>query len=106
VCHADVGSVCCYSAKSLWLLDYGAVGGSWEWVDHLKPAARGGKATIENGLCASWIYNKLHRDNQARMPLFVGGKPTLDFLTYFGRIPDAVAKHLQRFSTLVPSVVS
>lgn len=93
-------ALCSYSGKSLWLLDYGAAPGSIDWVDHIVPASKGGRAVVENGLCASWVFNKLKRDVGGTMPLFIAGLPTADFLTYYEIIPEAIGAHLQRFAAL------
>jgi hypothetical protein len=93
-------AICTYSGKSLWLLDYGAAPASIDWVDHYVPASRGGLADLDNGLCASWLYNRLKRDVGGTMPLFFAGLPTVDFYTFYETVPDAIAVHLRRFKTL------
>lgn len=93
-------ALCTYSGKSLWLLDYGAAPASVDWVDHYVPASRGGLAELDNGLCASWLYNKLKRDVGGTMPLFFAGLPTVDFYTFYEIVPDTIAAHLRRFGTL------
>lgn len=93
-------ATCCYSGKSLWLLDYGAAPTSVDWVDHIVPASKGGLAEPDNGLCASWVFNKLKRDLGGTMPLFIAGYPTVDFFTFYETVPDSIAAQLHRFAAL------
>ncbi len=93
-------ALCSFRGKSLWLLDYGAAPSSVDWVDHVVPAAKGGTADISNGVCSSWLYNWARQDQKNPIYLFNRGKPTVDFFTYFGTVPEATAEHLHRFSSL------
>ena len=93
-------ALCSFTGKSLWLLDYGAAPSSVVQVDHIKPAAKGGTADIANGACASWLYNWARRSQEIPIYLFQRGKPTADFFTYHGIIPDDIAEHLHRFAAL------
>jgi hypothetical protein len=67
------------------------------------PVVGGGKPTLENGVCASWLYNWVKRDHKRSVLLYFAGRPTVDFYTYFGAVPDSVAKQLDRFSKLEPA---
>jgi hypothetical protein len=98
--YARDRAICAYSGKSLWLLDFGAGPSSGEWVDHVKAVARSGKPTIENGVCASWLYNSVKREHGRAMMLFHAGYPTADFFTFFESVPESIAEHLTRFSLL------
>lgn len=93
-------ALCSYSGLSTWLLDYGA---SYifniDWVDHIRPAAKGGRAELDNGACACGFYNQKKRSG-ARVRLFSAGQPTQEFLFYHGAIPMEVARHLRRFAKL------
>lgn len=93
-------ALCSFSGKSLWLLDHGAAPSSVDWVDHIDPAAKGGTADVSNGACSSWLYNWARRDQKNPIYLFNRGKPTEDFFTYFGIVPETTAEHLHRFATL------
>jgi hypothetical protein len=95
-------AMCCMSGKSLWLMDYGAAPSFRDWVDHIKPAALGGGAEIENGACMSWYHNHLKRDSQslASSFLFFRGAPTQNFYFLNERIPDDIATHIKRFGKL------
>src|SRR5690348_5360216 len=93
-------ALCTYSGKSLWLLDYGAAPASIDWVDHYVPASRGGLVELDNGLCASWLFNKLKRDGGGTMPLFFAGLSTVDFYTFYEVVAQTIAEHLRRFRTL------
>jgi len=93
-------ALCSYSGLSLWLLDYGASDiFNIDWVDHMRPAARGGRAELDNGLCASGLYNMAKRTGE-RILLYTEGIPTPDFLRFHGIVPIEVARHLRRFSRL------
>ena len=93
-------ALCSFTGKSLWRLDYGAAPSSADQIDHIKPAAKGGKADIANGACASWLYNWARRSQETPIYLFQRGKPTVDFFTHHGVIPDGIAEHLRRFTAL------
>jgi hypothetical protein len=93
-------ALCGYSGKSLWLLDYGVGGGSPNWVDHIRPASRNGRAELENGVCASWLYNKLKGASGGAMLLFYAGQPTEDYFTFYQQISPELAAHLRRFTAL------
>lgn len=92
-------ATCCYSGKSLWLLDYGGGPSTADWVDHVRPASRGGSARLDNGVCSSWIFNKM-RGTGARIPLFHHGMPNEDWFTLFEIVPWSIAEHLRRCSKL------
>jgi hypothetical protein len=93
-------ALCSYSGLSTWLLDYGA---SYifniDWVDHIRPAAQGGRADLDNGACACGFYN-LKKRSGSRVRLFSAGQPTAEFLYYHGAISMGVAQHLRRFAKL------
>ena len=90
-------ALCCFTGKSLWLLDYGGGPSTVDWVDHINPASRGGRANIDNGVCASWLYNKQKRDCNQGIYLFHEGRPTETFYTFFETMPQAIARHIARF---------
>lgn len=93
-------ALCAYSGRSLWLADYGAAPHAVDWVDHIKPVARGGRATVENGVASSHLYNFQKRAGAGSVLLFRGGRPTADFFTFFHVVPPAIAEHLSRFIRL------
>jgi hypothetical protein len=93
-------ALCCFTGKSLWLLDYGGGPSTVDWVDHINPAARGGRADIDNGACASWLYNKQKRDCNQGIYLFFEGRPTETFYTYYETLPQSIAQHLIRFQKI------
>lgn len=93
-------ALCCFSGVSLWLLDYGAAPSSIDWADHITASAKGGEADIENGACASAVYNWVKRQHKGAVYLFRHGRPTLDFFMHHEIVPTQVADHLQRFSAL------
>ncbi len=98
-------ATCCFSGKSLWILDYGA-SPTYEidWVDHIKPASKGGKSTLENGLCVSYLFNfKKQANAHDNIVFFEDGFPTYEFYEYFEEIPSEIANNLNRFSKLEPS---
>ncbi|MBI5748465.1 MAG: hypothetical protein HZA00_05010 [Nitrospinae bacterium] len=94
--------ICCFSGKSLWILDYGACPTfDIDWVDHIKPANKGGTACLENGICSSYFYNYKKRDNSAdKQYLFEEGKPTPHFYYFYEAIPKDIARNLHRFKNL------
>lgn len=95
-------AMCCMTGKSLWLMDYGAAPSFRDWVDHIRPAALGGDAEIENGACMSWYQNYMKRDDQSQATnfLFFRGMPTPRFYFLNERIPDDIAAHMKRFARL------
>lgn len=95
-------ATCCFSGKSLWLLDYGGGPSTTDWVDHVVPASRGGGADLDNGACASWVFNKVRGTGQV-IRLFADGYPTQDWFTLFEVVPRSIASRLQRFANLHPS---
>lgn len=93
-------ALCVYSGASLWLADHGAAPSSVDWVDHLEPAAKGGGATVENGVCSSYHFNWSRRDRAPGVRLFEAGRPTADYYVLFGTLRAETAEHLNRFSRL------
>lgn len=93
-------ALCGYSGASLWLADAGATPASIDWVDHLAAAAKGGAASIDNGICASYLYNWVKRDHDRSVVLFFAGRPTAQYYTFFGAVRPDVSAHLQRFGSL------
>ncbi|HEB71797.1 MAG TPA: hypothetical protein ENI77_04180 [Nitrospirae bacterium] len=95
-------AICSFSGKLLWILDHGA-SPTWDadWVDHVKPAMRGGDATLDNGVCASAEFNEKKRDNSFdNQYLFEDGWPTIVLYETHGLISDDIAEHLNRFASL------
>jgi len=95
-------ATCAFSGKSLWLLDYGATP-LWEydWVDHIKPSARQGKATHDNGICASYTFNsKKGANSRDRTYFFQNGSPTENHYDYFNVLPGEMRRQLIRLSGL------
>lgn len=93
---------CCFSGKSLWILDHG-VSPTWEvdWVDHVRPSARGGRAKIENGVCASYTFNAKKRANGAdNVYFFRNGSPTAAFFRYHGALSPELSAQLVRLGRL------
>lgn len=79
-------AMCAFSGLSLWLLDYGAsVHSNFDWADHIRPASRGGKDSVDNLVAASFFYNSKKRSNGAdNTYLFRGGVPTTHFFWAHG----------------------
>lgn len=96
-------ALCAYSGRSLWLADMGAAPYAVDWVDHIKPVARGGAPTVDNGVTCSHLYNQRKGARAGTVMLFFAGRPTADFFTYHQALTPALAGHLQRFARLVPS---
>jgi hypothetical protein len=95
-------ATCAYSGVSLWLLDSGASGYyQADWVDHVKPACGGGASSIDNGVCASWLYNyaKGHSPH-AGVQLFCKGLPTVEFFRLHHVMSVEQIDHFGRFSRL------
>lgn len=93
---------CAFSGVSLWLLDSGAAGDYMiDWVDHVKPACGGGTSTLDNGVCASWIYNYAKgRSSYPGIQLFCKGIPTKEFFWLQHVLTEEHAEHITRFSKL------
>lgn len=83
-------ATCAFSGISLWLLDNGvSPERQIDWVDHLKPSARGGASTLENGACVSDTFNVKKRDNGSdNVCFFSGGAVTREYVRVFG-LPKA-----------------
>jgi hypothetical protein len=93
---------CCFTGKSLWLLDYGATP-FWEqdWADHIVPASRRGDSTLKNGVCASYTSNHTKSNNGRDTGyLLREGTPTDYFARYVGPVPPALQAQLIRLSGL------
>ena len=91
-------AICAFSGKSLWILDYG-VSPLWDmdWADHIKPSKRGGKSSVENGICSGAFFNSKKRDNSwDNVYFFKDGKPTSNYYFVHGEIPADLAKILIR----------
>lgn len=91
-------AICAFSGKSLWILDYG-VNPLWDydWVDHIKPAKRGGESSLENGICSGSFFNKKKRDNSwDNIYFFKDGKPTSNYYFVYGEIPASLGKIIIR----------
>lgn len=71
-------AICAFSGLSVWVLDYGASPVSHsDWADHVRPACKRGKDTVENLVCASAFYNSKKSGNGAdNCYLFRNGRPT------------------------------
>lgn len=92
-------ATCCFSGKSLWLLDYGGGPSTADWVDHVVPASKGGSAHPDNGVSASWIFNQ-SRGTGPAIRLFADGRPSQDWFTLFEVVPRGIVEHFRRFSEL------
>jgi hypothetical protein len=93
-------ALCAYSGASLWLADFGSAPASIDWVDHIQAVSRGGASAIENGVCASFLYNWVKRDHDRSVLLFRAGRPTADYYTFFGAVRPDTAAHLVKFRNL------
>ena len=98
-------ATCCFSGANLWLLDAPLRPGyERDWVDHILPAARGGKSEVENGVCASHTFNGKKRHNTAdHLYLFECGLPTDRYYGMFGSLPPEQEARLHRLAHLVPA---
>jgi hypothetical protein len=95
-------AICAYSGRNLWLLDYGADSRYIsDWADHILPVSRGGQSTVENGICASWIYNYAKGNSERpHLILFLAGRPTPDFFYIYDIVTMETARNLKRFGQL------
>ena len=95
-------ALCCFSGISLWILDHGAAP-TWQidWVDHIKPIARGGNSEIENGICSSYFFNSKKKDNSNdNKYFFKEGKPTEYYYWVYGNIKPEIVNHFIKFKDL------
>jgi hypothetical protein len=95
-------AICAFSGKSLWILDYG-INPLWDmdWADHIKPSIRGGKSSLENGICAGAFFNSKKRDNSwDNIYFFKDGKPTSHYYFVHGEISENLGKILVRNKTI------
>jgi hypothetical protein len=98
-------ATCAFSGLSLWLLDTG-IRPNWDmdWVDHIRPSAAGGDASLGNGICASSTFNAKKRDNTSDNVFFVQfGNITEDYLRVFGVPPSTLIEQLDRLKNLESS---
>ncbi|MBL0932419.1 MAG: HNH endonuclease [Alphaproteobacteria bacterium] len=94
-------ATCSYSGLSLWIADHGIDPAyTIDWADHIKPLAKGGRSTIDNGAAASWYHNRLIGDSARRIYLYRRGAPTSDFRWFHGVAPIEVQTNLSRFALL------
>jgi hypothetical protein len=104
IIYARDRATCAMSGISLWLLDYG-IRPNWDmdWVDHIRPSASGGKADIENGVCASSAFNFKKRSNAADNVLFFHrGSITKKYILVYGEPSSDVVDRLLRLENLEP----
>ena len=98
-------ATCSFSGLSLWLPDRG-VSSTYlsDWVDHVVPSARGGLATLDNGVCASNIHNadKGNRGGTTTY-LFREGRITWEHVESIGAPSEALLADLERRAALVES---
>jgi len=95
-------ATCCFSGANLWLLDAPLRPGfQMDWVDHIIPSSRGGKAELSNGVCASHTFNSKKRNNSADTDyLFFEGKPSAAHFGIFGALDAAALRRLERLKRL------
>jgi hypothetical protein len=93
-------AMCCYSGKSLWLLDYGAAPALVDQVDHVIAASKGGTSAQQNGVLATFMHNYLRGSSKRPLQLFEGGLPNLDAFWVLGSISDDLLDHICRFEAL------
>lgn len=95
-------ATCAFSGKSLWVLDYDLCPTyDVDWVDHIKPATRGGDNSIENGVCASSFFNAKKKDNSHdNLYFFFRGEPTKYFWQFYEFLPERISQNLKRFERL------
>lgn len=95
-------AMCAFSGKSLWILDYDLCPTyDIDWVDHIKPAMKGGDNSVENGVCASSFFNAKKKDNSHdNTYFFFAGTPTRYFYEFYEFIPEHTAEHIQKFQNL------
>lgn len=101
--YARDRAVCAYSGRSLWLADVGAAPHAIDWIDHVRPVARGGGTTTDNGVTCSHLYNYQKRAGSGGVLLFHSGRPTADYFTFFHVVHSGLAEHLRRFEDLPPA---
>lgn len=101
--YARDRAICAYSGNSLWLADFGAAPSMVDWIDHRTPLARGGRSTLDNGICASADYNRIKRDHGQGLELYLWGRPTPLFYFLYERLSPEASRHLSRFDLLEPS---
>lgn len=95
-------ATCCFAGANLWLLDAPLRPGyQRDWVDHVRPLARGGRSEVKNGVCASHSFNAKKRHNTAdNLYLFRDGAPTLNYFEIYGPLPEHMVSRLVRLATL------
>jgi hypothetical protein len=95
-------ATCCFSGANLWLLDAPLRPGyQMDWVDHIKPSSRGGKAELSNGVSASHTFNSKKRNNSADTGyLFIEGRPSATYFEIFGALDGTSLRRLDRLQKL------
>ena len=103
--YARDRATCAFSGISLWIPDRGLTP-EWEedWADHLRPSARGGLSSIDNGACVSSTFNAKKGDNaRDSLCFFLEGHITRAYVSCFGLPGDEVLADLARRAALVPA---
>jgi hypothetical protein len=99
-------AICMISGTPLWILDIGATP-FWDsdWVDHVRPASRGGGDTADNLVCASSSANYSRGNNtRDQRYLFRAGIPSYEFfLQSAGVLDRSFVADFKRYSALVDS---
>ncbi len=97
-------ATCCFSGANLWLPDAPLRPGyERDWVDHVRPSARGGRSEAANGVAACHTFNAKKRHNGAdNVYLFNEGRPTARYFAIFGPLAEAQIARLQRMERLLP----
>lgn len=97
-------ATCAFTGRCLWILDYGAgVFPPQNWAEHVIPCARGGEATVENGVCAWAWENLMARDKPDKAYLFQLGEPTDIFDAIAPEDRQCLLAQRARFDRLHPT---
>jgi len=97
-------ATCAFSCISLWMLDIG-IRPNWDmdWVDHIKPSSSGGGAKLQNGICASSVFNAKKKNNAADNVYFLkDGHLSEDYILVFGTPPKDLVEQLARLKNVEP----
>jgi len=94
-------ALCAFTGKNLWQLDHGIrFNWDYDWVDHIKPASKGGSSSIDNGILLNSNINYMLSNHNRKDYILTNGFPNEYYYHLHEVIDSSLLEHIQRFSLL------